>query len=144
MLGEAARGGDGALHPGCGLTPRVFEALFAAIASKEQTAATGGGTGRSAKGSTSNKRATASVDASVTAGQSPAMTTLRYSVKCSFLEIYNEEVTDLLDPGSTGLQVRDGDVKKGVYVQGLSETEVLNGALAKSIFILFYLGFRSV
>ncbi|KAL4525440.1 hypothetical protein Ndes2437A_g03901 [Nannochloris sp. 'desiccata'] len=52
--------------------------------------------------------------------------TLRYSVKCSFLEIYNEEVTDLLAPSSTGLQIRDGDLKKGVYVQGLSETEVLN------------------
>ena len=51
---------------------------------------------------------------------------VRYSVKCSFLEIYNEDITDLLEPTSTGLQIRDGDVKKGVYVQGLSEHEVLN------------------
>ncbi|KAL4517850.1 hypothetical protein Ndes2526A_g02226 [Nannochloris sp. 'desiccata'] len=98
MLGDLGRGNDGTnrLSPGCGLIPRVFEALFAAIAEREQM-----------------QRCT-------TAG------TLRYSVKCSFLEIYNEEVTDLLAPSSTGLQIRDGDLKKGVYVQGLSETEVLN------------------
>lgn len=98
MLGNLERGSDGPtrLSPDCGLIPRVFEALFAAIAEREQ------------------------MQRSTTSG------TLRYSVKCSFLEIYNEEVTDLLTPSSTGLQIRDGDLKKGVYVQGLSETEVLN------------------
>lgn len=30
---------------------------------------------------------------------------LKYSCKCSFLEIYNEQITDLLDPSSTNLQV---------------------------------------
>ena len=49
-----------------------------------------------------------------------------YSVRCSFLEIYNEEITDLLDPSLTGLQIRDGDSSAGVYVQGLSERQVLN------------------
>jgi kinesin family member 15 len=53
--------------------------------------------------------------------------TVRYSVKCSFLEIYNEEISDLLVPAAVGLQIRDGDIKRGVYVQNLSETEVLNG-----------------
>lgn len=46
------------------------------------------------------------------------------SVKCSFLEIYNEEITDLLDPSMSGLQIRAGDSKRGVYVQGLSERQV--------------------
>jgi hypothetical protein len=30
---------------------------------------------------------------------------LRYMCKCSFLEIYNEQITDLLDPSSVNLQV---------------------------------------
>jgi hypothetical protein len=46
----------------------------------------------------------------------------------SFLEIYNEVITDLLRPCSTGLNIRDGDIKRGVYVEDLSETNVLNGA----------------
>lgn len=32
---------------------------------------------------------------------------LKYSCKCSFLEIYNEQITDLLEPSSTNLQVID-------------------------------------
>lgn len=47
-----------------------------------------------------------------------------YTISCSFLEIYNEEVTDLLHTSSTNLQIRDGDVKRGVYVQGLSSHPV--------------------
>jgi hypothetical protein len=31
---------------------------------------------------------------------------LRYICKCSFLEIYNEQITDLLEPSSTNLQVK--------------------------------------
>ncbi|XP_027112402.1 kinesin-like protein KIN-12D isoform X1 [Coffea arabica] len=48
---------------------------------------------------------------------------LRYHCKCSFLEIYNEQISDLLDPSSTNLQLRE-DIKKGVYVENLSEFEV--------------------
>ncbi|KAI3753210.1 hypothetical protein L2E82_25256 [Cichorium intybus] len=48
---------------------------------------------------------------------------LTYNCKCSFLEIYNEQITDLLDPSSTNLQLRE-DVKKGVYVENLTEYEV--------------------
>ena len=73
---------------------------------------------------------------------------LKYNCKCSFLEIYNEQITDLLDPSATNLlvslfftyvfhsfvsvishyailtlQLRE-DVKKGVYVENLSEFEV--------------------
>ncbi|GLT63701.1 hypothetical protein SLA2020_362450 [Shorea laevis] len=48
---------------------------------------------------------------------------LKYNCKCSFLEIYNEQITDLLDPSSTNLQIRE-EVKKGVYVENLSEFEV--------------------
>ncbi|XP_058090792.1 kinesin-like protein KIN-12E isoform X1 [Magnolia sinica] len=48
---------------------------------------------------------------------------LKYSCKCSFLEIYNEQITDLLEPASTNLQLRE-DMKKGVHVENLKEYEV--------------------
>ncbi|KAG6731459.1 hypothetical protein I3842_01G130000 [Carya illinoinensis] len=48
---------------------------------------------------------------------------LTYSCKCSFLEIYNEQITDLLEPSSTNLQLRE-DLKKGVYVENLTEYNV--------------------
>ncbi|KAL0308069.1 UNVERIFIED_CONTAM: Kinesin-like protein KIN-12C [Sesamum angustifolium] len=48
---------------------------------------------------------------------------LTYSCKCSFLEIYNEQITDLLEPSSTNLQLRE-DLKKGVYVENLTEFSV--------------------
>ncbi|KAK1387409.1 Kinesin motor domain-containing protein [Heracleum sosnowskyi] len=50
---------------------------------------------------------------------------LKYSCKCSFLEIYNEQITDLLDPSSTNLQLRE-DLKNGVYVENLKEYSVRN------------------
>jgi hypothetical protein len=99
MMGEIVRQEDGSLHAESGLIPRVFDSLFNAIGEKE-------------RGSSVSEKDD----------------TVRYSVKCSFLEIYNEEITDLLDPSASGLQIRDGDTTRGVYVQGLSEQEVLNGA----------------
>ncbi|KAI5592638.1 hypothetical protein BDE02_04G166600 [Populus trichocarpa] len=48
---------------------------------------------------------------------------IKFTCKCSFLEIYNEQILDLLDPSSTNLQIRE-DVKKGVYVENLKEIEV--------------------
>ncbi|KAJ8766501.1 hypothetical protein K2173_022560 [Erythroxylum novogranatense] len=48
---------------------------------------------------------------------------LKFSCKCSFLEIYNEQITDLLEPSSTNLQLRE-DMKKGVYVENLTEYNV--------------------
>ncbi|GMG98384.1 hypothetical protein Nepgr_000224 [Nepenthes gracilis] len=48
---------------------------------------------------------------------------LRFTCKCSFLEIYNEQILDLLNPSSVNLQIRE-DLKKGVYVEGLTESEV--------------------
>ncbi|KAL2927570.1 Kinesin-like protein KIN-12D [Bienertia sinuspersici] len=76
--------------PHCGMTPRIFEFLFARIRAEEE--------------SRSDEK-------------------LKYSCRCSFLEIYNEQITDLLDPSSTNLLLRE-DVKNGVYVENLSEFEV--------------------
>eukprot|EP00873_Tetraselmis_striata_P012946 jgi/Tetstr1/433210/TSEL_022498.t1 len=51
---------------------------------------------------------------------------LKYSIKCSFLQIYNEQISDLLRPSSTNLQIRE-ELRHGCYVEGLSEHVVLNG-----------------
>lgn len=48
---------------------------------------------------------------------------LKFSCKCSFLEIHNEHITDLLNPTSTNLQIRE-DIKTGVYVENLKQIEV--------------------
>ncbi len=46
--------------------------------------------------------------------------------KCSFLEIYNENITDLLGPTEAHLQIRE-DAARGVYVENLHEEEVSSG-----------------
>ncbi|CAI8618539.1 unnamed protein product [Vicia faba] len=48
---------------------------------------------------------------------------LMYQCHCSFLEIYNEHITDLLDPNKRNLQIRE-DVKSGIYVENLTEEQV--------------------
>ncbi|PSC70673.1 Kinesin KIF15 [Micractinium conductrix] len=54
---------------------------------------------------------------------------IRYTVKCSYVEVYNEELSDLLASGTSGgggaLSVREGD-KRGVYVEGLTEHVAVN------------------
>nr|XP_009416596.1 PREDICTED: kinesin-like protein KIN-12B [Musa acuminata subsp. malaccensis] len=48
---------------------------------------------------------------------------LNYQCRCSFLEIYNEQITDLLEPTQRNLQIRE-DVRTGVYVDYLTEEYV--------------------
>ncbi|CAO2825075.1 unnamed protein product [Amaranthus hypochondriacus] len=48
---------------------------------------------------------------------------LRFTCKCSFLEIYNEQILDLLNPSSVNLQIRE-DLKKGIHVENITELEV--------------------
>lgn len=51
---------------------------------------------------------------------------VNYTVKCSYLQVYNEMITDLLYSGTPHpLNIRE-DSKRGVYVDGLSE-EVIHG-----------------
>ncbi|KAG8368314.1 hypothetical protein BUALT_Bualt15G0032700 [Buddleja alternifolia] len=89
MLGEI-EGLQVKPSPNRGMTPRIFEFLFARIRAEEEIR-------RDEQ--------------------------LKYNCKCSFLEIYNEQITDLLDPSSTNLMLRE-DMKNGVYVENLSEFEV--------------------
>lgn len=51
---------------------------------------------------------------------------VNYTVKCSYLQVYNEMITDLLYSGTPHpLNIRE-DSKRGVYVDGLGE-EVIHG-----------------
>lgn len=43
-----------------------------------------------------------------------------FMVRASYLQIYNEIITDLLKKEMTSLQIRE-DKKKGIFVEGLSE-----------------------
>ena len=52
--------------------------------------------------------------------------------KCSFLEIYNEQIFDLLDPSSNILHLRES-LKTGVYVAGLSEQVVSDASGAYEV-----------
>ncbi|EGR32747.1 kinesin motor domain protein [Ichthyophthirius multifiliis] len=56
-----------------------------------------------------------------------------YLVKCSYLEIYNEKIIDLLMDNGQTLQLRE-DLKKGVYVENLSEK--ITQSLSQAIEIL--------
>lgn len=50
---------------------------------------------------------------------------LEYLVKCSYFEIYNEQIIDLLNPSAGALQVRE-DMKRGAFVDGITEDVVRN------------------
>lgn len=45
---------------------------------------------------------------------------MNYTIRCSYLEIYNEQIIDLLNKANSNLQLRE-DTRKGVYVEGVSE-----------------------
>jgi len=50
---------------------------------------------------------------------------IEYNVKVSMIEIYMEKIKDLVDPTRENLNVRE-EKGKGLYIEGLSETEVIN------------------
>ncbi|CAI9537251.1 unnamed protein product, partial [Staurois parvus] len=52
--------------------------------------------------------------------------------KCSFIEIYNEQIFDLLDSASSGLLLRE-HIKKGVFVVGAIEQVVTSAAEAYQV-----------
>ncbi|XP_015447231.1 kinesin-like protein KIF15 isoform X2 [Pteropus alecto] len=52
--------------------------------------------------------------------------------KCSFIEIYNEQIYDLLDSASAGLYLRE-HIKKGVFVVGAAEQVVTSAAEAYQV-----------
>lgn len=59
--------------------------------------------------------------------QSSVSPRMRFLVRASYLQIYNEVISDLLKPQFTNLIIRE-DKKRGVYVEGLSEWVVRSPA----------------
>lgn len=57
--------------------------------------------------------------------------------KCSFIEIYNEQIFDLLDPASAGLLLRE-HIKKGVFVDGAVEQVLSSAAEACQVFLVTF------
>lgn len=51
---------------------------------------------------------------------------MRFLVRASYLQIYNEQISDLLKPERNNLTIRE-DKKRGVFVEGLSEWVVSPG-----------------
>lgn len=51
---------------------------------------------------------------------------LQFSCRCSFAELYNETITDLLSLSDSNLHIRE-DTRKGIHVEGLIQEEVSNG-----------------
>ncbi|CAM9956912.1 unnamed protein product, partial [Choristocarpus tenellus] len=45
---------------------------------------------------------------------------MRFLVRASYLQIYNEQISDLLKPERNNLTIRE-DKRRGVFVEGLSE-----------------------
>ncbi|KAG8365138.1 hypothetical protein BUALT_Bualt18G0073200 [Buddleja alternifolia] len=48
---------------------------------------------------------------------------INYQCRCSFLEVYDEKIGDLLDPTQRDLEIKD-DTKNGFYVENLTEEYV--------------------
>lgn len=59
------------------------------------------------------------------ASTNPSNTT----IVCSFIEIYNETISDLLTEGPSGAVALREDAKRGVFVEGITEEHVHNGML---------------
>ncbi|XP_010877142.1 kinesin-like protein KIF15-A [Esox lucius] len=58
--------------------------------------------------------------------------TKSFLCKCSFIEIYNEQIYDLLDSASASLFLRE-NIKKGVFVEGAVEKFVTSAAEAYQV-----------
>ncbi|KAG6557215.1 hypothetical protein Mapa_001142 [Marchantia paleacea] len=58
---------------------------------------------------------------------------VEFVVKCSYLQIYNEQVSDLLDPASLNLTIHE-DAKSGMYVEGLQEVVVSTAEATYGVF----------
>ena len=68
---------------------------------------------------------------------------MRFLVRASYLQIYNEQISDLLKPERTNLTIRE-DKKRGVFVEGLSEWVVRDVVSKKKDGMCYGSGVRAV
>eukprot|EP00887_Chlorella_sp_A99_P008052 scaffold12.g8052.t1 len=128
--------------PGRGIIPRAIEDVFAAIqvgavgpppwdhlplavlaaAPPARTGGAGPAERRDAAAPAHSPRARADVGmpASFPGAQGAAGEACKFLVRASYLQIYNEVISDLLKPDAVNLVVRE-DRRRGVHVEGLSE-----------------------
>ncbi|KAJ2636517.1 Kinesin-like protein kif15, partial [Coemansia sp. RSA 1286] len=59
---------------------------------------------------------------------------VKYLCKASYIEIYNETIYDLLDPMMRTCAVRE-DIKRGIFVDGVTEETVLDPTEAYAVFM---------
>ena len=118
-----------------GLTPRIFQHLFDTIADHSSTSGvkvslllamqSSACPAASATAPCSELCLLLSVRLRAMCGPQGGES-VRYLCKCSFLEIYNETITDLLSLSDSNLHIRE-DIRQGIYVEGLLQEEVSNG-----------------
>ncbi|KAI8728405.1 kinesin protein KIF15, partial [Biomphalaria glabrata] len=65
----------------------------------------------------------------------------QFLCRCSFLEIYQEQILDLLDTASQGICLRE-NMNKGVFVDGLIEQVICNPKDAYQLIIKGWLNRR--
>ncbi|CAI5510509.1 unnamed protein product [Closterium sp. Naga37s-1] len=58
---------------------------------------------------------------------------LEFTIRCSYLQIYNDQVSDLLEPDSVNLNVRE-DLRHGMFVEGLQEVVVSTADATYALF----------
>lgn len=116
MLGDIGNGG--AITATSGLVPRIFDDLLTQMASRSAAAA--------AADDDDDDR-----DGSSGAAGMAAPGTLTYDCHVSMLEIFNETITDLLQPENTNLQIRE-DAVQGIHVENLSKRCVHAGVCRTS------------
>ena len=88
-----------------GIVPRAVADAFAGIEADDI-----------ASGAAVPSSSSSSSDPSSSSTTTPA----RFLVRASYLQIYNETISDLLRPERTNLAIRE-DARRGVFVEGLSE-----------------------
>ena len=62
-------------------------------------------------------------------------TSKSFLCKCTFIEIYNEQIYDLLDSASASLVIRE-NIKTGMFVDGAVEMFVTSAAEAYKVGLL--------
>ena len=128
----AGAGAAGARDPEQrGLIPRVLQRIFQRI-QDEKDAVEGAAATAGDDEDKENAAAGAGADADANGGGG----SIDFTVKCSYLEIYNETVADLLceDPTGGPQPVIRLDEKKGVFVEGLTEAAVTSAEETYDVF----------